>query len=616
MSQPINDKLRNIALVAHVDHGKTTLVDALLRATGTFAAHSAVIERVMDSDDQERERGITILAKAAQIDWKGVKINLVDTPGHADFGGEVERALALVDGILLLVDAAEGPLPQTRYVLSKAMRLDLPVVLVINKVDRSDARPAEVLHEVEQLFLDLAHADHHLSFPVLSTVAREGRAMTGIGLPPPEADLSALLDAILEYLPAPSNDASLPLQAMVTNLDASDYLGRLAIGRVHSGVLRKGDQVALCQKPTDENPNPVLRRKLSTLFAFSGIERVEVLEVVAGDLFILAGLEEVEVGDTIAVAENPVALPRLEVDEPVLRMSFGVNTSPYAGRDGKFLTSRHLRDRLKKEILGNVSIRIAETDSADITEVAGRGELQLAVLIENMRREGFELQVSRPEVITKEINGKRHEPLEQGTCDVPDEYVGSITQALAPRKGRITDLRPGDPGRTIVSFEAPSRGLIGFRSLLLTVTRGTALLNQNFAGWMPWAGDLPHRLGGAMVADRIGTTTGYALDNLQLRGTLFVAPGIEVYEGMVIGENSRDDEMVVNAVRAKEKTNIRTHSHEDGPKLATPVTHTLETAIEWIGEDELVEVTPKNIRIRKRHMTIEDRRRSNKKSGS
>lgn len=616
MPQQANDKLRNIALVAHVDHGKTTLVDALLRATGTFAAHSAVIERVMDSDDQERERGITILAKAAQIEWKGVKINLVDTPGHADFGGEVERALALVDGILLLVDAAEGPLPQTRYVLSKAMRLDLPVVLVINKVDRSDARPEEVLHEVEQLFLDLAHADHHLSFPVLSAVAREGRAMNGLGMPPPDADLSPLLDAILEHLPAPTNDASLPLQAMVTNLDASDYLGRLAIGRVHSGVLRKGEQVALCQRPTSENPNPVVRRKLTTLFAFSGIERVEVMEVVAGDLFILAGIEEVEVGDTIAVADNPVALPRLEVDEPVLRMSFGVNNSPYAGRDGRFLTSRHLRDRLRKEVLGNVSIRIAETDSADITDVAGRGELQLAVLIENMRREGFELQVSRPEVITKDINGKRHEPLENGLCDVPDEYVGSITQALAPRKGRITDLRPGDPGRTIVSFEAPSRGLIGFRSLLLTVTRGTALLNQNFAGWMPWAGELPHRLGGAMVADRMGTTTGYALDNLQLRGTLFVAPGVDVYEGMVIGENSRDDEMVVNAVRAKEKTNIRTHSHEDGPKLATPVTHTLETAIEWIGEDELVEVTPKNIRIRKRHMTVEDRRRANKKSSN
>ena len=611
-----SDKLRNIALVAHVDHGKTTLVDALLRSTGTFAAHAAVIERVMDNDDQERERGITILAKAAQIEWKGTKINLVDTPGHADFGGEVERALALVDGILLLVDAAEGPLPQTRYVLSKALTLDLPVILVINKVDRQDERKEEVLLEVEQLFLDLAHADHHLSFPVYSAVARESRAMKGLGMPAADADLSPLLDAIVEHIPAPTNDPTAPLQAMVTNLDASDYLGRLAIGRVISGVLRKGDNVAVCQKPTETNPAPILKRKLSSLFQFSGIERSDATEIVAGDLFILSGIEEVEVGDTIASVDNPVALPRLEVDEPVLRMSFGVNTSPYAGRDGKYLTSRHLRDRLNKEILGNVSIKISNTEVAEVMEVAGRGELQLAVLIENMRREGFELQVSRPEVITKDIEGKRHEPLESGTCDVPEEYVGAITQALAPRKGRITDLRPGDPGRTIVSFEAPSRGLIGFRSLLLTVTRGTALLHQSLAGWMPWCGELPHRLGGAMIADRMGTTTAYALDNLQLRGTLFVSPGDDTYEGMVVGENSRDDEMVVNAVRAKEKTNIRTHSHDDGPKLATPVTHTLETAIEWIGDDELVEVTPNFIRIRKRYLTLEERRKYTKKSNN
>jgi GTP-binding protein len=611
-----SSNLRNIALVAHVDHGKTTLVDALLRSTGTFAAHSAVVDRVMDNDDQERERGITILAKAAQIEWKGTKINLVDTPGHADFGGEVERALALVDGILLLVDAAEGPLPQTRYVLSKALSLDLPVILVINKVDRQDERKEEVLLEVEQLFLDLAHADHHLSFPVYSAVARESRAMKGLGMPAMDSDLSPLLDAIVEHIPAPKNDANAPLQAMVTNLDASDYLGRLAIGRVISGVLRKGENVAVCQKPTEANAAPVLKRKLSSLFQFSGIERSDATEIVAGDLFILSGIDEVEVGDTIASVDNPVALPRLEVDEPVLRMSFGVNTSPYAGRDGKYLTSRHLRDRLNKEILGNVSIKISNTEVAEVMEVAGRGELQLAVLIENMRREGFELQVSRPEVITKEVDGKRQEPLETGTCDVPDEYVGAITQALAPRKGRITDLRPGDPGRTIVSFEAPSRGLIGFRSLLLTVTRGTALLHQSLAGWMPWCGELPHRLGGAMVADRMGTTTAYALDNLQLRGTLFVSPGDDTYEGMVVGENAREDEMVVNAVRAKEKTNIRTHSHDDGPKLATPVTHTLETAIEWIGDDELVEVTPRFIRIRKRYLTLEDRRKYSKKSGN
>jgi len=600
--------------VAHVDHGKTTLLDALLKSGGTFAAHQQVVDRVMDSNDQERERGITILAKAAEIEWRGTKINLVDTPGHADFGGEVERALALVDGILLLVDAAEGPLPQTRYVLSKALALDLPVVVVLNKVDRADARPEEVLQEVEQLFLDLAHHDHHLSFPVISAVARDGRSMKGIGMPGPEADLVPLLDAILDTIPAPTGDPAAPLQALVANLDASDYLGRLAIGRVHSGMLRKGESITVWQHPTTANPAPFIKRRISNLYAFRGIGREEVSEVSAGDLFILAGIDEVEVGDTIAAPENAGPLPRLEVDEPVLRMSFGVNTSPYAGREGTYLTSRHLSERLFREVLGNVSIRVNTTDTPDVIEVAGRGELQLAVLIENMRREGYELQVSRPEVITKEIDGKKHEPLESGTIDVPDEYVGAVTQALAPRKGRVTNLEPGDSGRTIVSFQAPSRGLIGFRSLLLTVTRGTALLHQSLAGYMPWAGELPHRLGGAMVADRKGSTTAYALDNLQLRGTLFVAPGVEVYEGMVIGENSRDDEMVVNAVRAKEMTNIRTHSHDDGPKLATPITHTLETGIQWIADDELVEVTPTNIRIRKRFLSMENRRKSNKSS--
>ena len=568
----------------------------------------------MDSNDQERERGITILAKAAEIEWRGTKINLVDTPGHADFGGEVERALALVDGILLLVDAAEGPLPQTRYVLSKALARDLPVVVVLNKVDRADARPEEVLHEVEQLFLDLAHHDHHLSFPVISAVAREGRSMKGIGMPAENADLVPLLDAVLDTIPAPTSDPNAPLQALVANLDASDYLGRLAIGRVEAGVLKKGDMVNVWQHPNATNPAPFIKRKISGLFAFRGIGREEVSQVSAGDLFILAGIDEVEVGDTIAALENAPALPRLEVDEPVLRMSFGVNTSPFAGREGTYLTSRHLSERLFKEVLGNVSIRVNTTDSPDVIEVAGRGELQLAVLIENMRREGYELQVSRPEVITKEIDGKTHEPLEAGTIDVPDEYVGAVTQALAPRKGRVVNLEQGDSGRTIVSFQAPSRGLIGFRSLLLTVTRGTALLHQSLSGYMPWAGELPHRLGGAMVSDRKGATTAYALDNLQLRGTLFVAPGVEVYEGMVVGENSRDDEMVVNAVRAKELTNIRTHSHDDGPKLATPITHTLESGIQWIGEDELVEVTPGNIRVRKRFLSMEDRRKSNKSS--
>ena len=606
-------QLRNVALVAHVDHGKTTLVDALLRATGTFAAHQAVVDRVMDSNDQERERGITILAKAASVIYKDTKINLVDTPGHADFGGEVERALTMVDGILLLVDAAEGPLPQTRYVLQKALSLNLPAIVVINKVDRGDARAEEVLDEVYQLFIDLEADDHHIDFSVISAVAREGRTMVGLGMPAADADLSSLLDTILERIPAPGGDSSAPLQALVTNLDASEYLGRLAIGRVYQGVMRKGENVALLEEEFAEG-QPPLKRRLSQLMAYMGVSRVEVDELRAGDLFVVAGFPEVEIGDTIASAETPIALPRLTVDEPVLRMTFGVNTSPFAGRDGKYLTSRHLIDRLKKEILGNVSIKLHETDSADVMEVAGRGELQLAVLIEGMRREGFELQVSRPEVITKEVNGKKFEPLERGVCDVPDEYVGAVTQALAPRKGRVTDLRSGDPGRSVITFECPSRGLIGFRSLLMTTTRGTAMLHQNHAGWMPWCGELPHRLGGAMIADREGMITAYALDNLQLRGELFVEPGEKTYEGMVVGESARGDEMVVNAVRAKEKNNIRTHSHDDGVKLAAPRIHTLETAIEWIADDELVEVTPKAIRVRKRYLNPEDRKKAFKKS--
>ena len=606
-------QLRNVALVAHVDHGKTTLVDALLRATGTFAAHQAVVDRVMDSNDQERERGITILAKAASVIYKDTKINLVDTPGHADFGGEVERALTMVDGILLLVDAAEGPLPQTRYVLQKALSLNLPAIVVINKVDRGDARAEEVLDEVYQLFIDLEADDHHIDFSVVSAVAREGRTMVGLGMPEPDADLSALLDTILERIPAPGGDATAPLQALVTNLDASEYLGRLAIGRIYQGVMRKGENVALLEEEFAEGLPP-LKRRLTQLMAYMGVSRVEVDELRAGDLFVVAGFPEVEIGDTIASAETPVALPRLTVDEPVLRMTFGVNTSPFAGRDGKYLTSRHLIDRLRKEILGNVSIKLHETDSADVMEVAGRGELQLAVLIEGMRREGFELQVSRPEVITKEVNGKKFEPLERGVCDVPDEYVGAVTQALAPRKGRVTDLRSGDPGRSVITFECPSRGLIGFRSLLMTTTRGTAMLHQNHAGWMPWCGELPHRLGGAMIADREGMITAYALDNLQLRGELFVEPGGKTYEGMVVGESTRGDEMVVNAVRAKEKNNIRTHSHDDGVKLAAPRIHTLETAIEWIGDDELVEVTPKAIRVRKRYLNPEDRKKAFKKA--
>jgi GTP-binding protein len=605
--------LRNVALVAHVDHGKTTLVDALLRACGVFAAHQAVVDRVLDTEDQERERGITILAKAASVRWRGVKINLVDTPGHADFGGEVERALALVDGVLLLVDAAEGPLPQTRYVLTKALARDLPVVVVLNKLDRADARPHDVMDELEHLIIDLATHERHLDFPVVSTVSRAGRSRAGIGLPEPGDDLEALLDAVIEHVPPPTGDAGQPLQAIVTNLDASDYLGRLAIGRVVNGVLRRGEPVALLQEDDVEGTTPAVRR-LGQLMAFEGVQRDDVDEVAAGDLFIVAGFPEVEIGDTLADPAEPVALPRLSVDEPVLRMTFGVNTSPLAGRDGSYLTSRHLRERLEREVRGNVSIRIAATDSPDVIEVAGRGELQLAVLIESMRREGYEMQVSRPEVIVREIGGHRHEPLERGTCDVPDEHVGTVTQALAPRKGRLVDLRPGDPGRTIVTFEAPARGLLGFRSLLMTVTRGTALLHHHHAGWTPWAGELPHRTGGAMIADRLGDATAYALDNLQLRGELFVSPGELCYEGMVVGESSRSGDMVVNVARAKEKTNMRTHSHDDQVRLAAARVHTLETAIEHIADDELVEVTPATIRLRKRLLAEADRRRRAKQA--
>jgi len=597
--------LRNVALVAHVDHGKTTLVDAVLRQTGVFRAHQEVVERVLDSNDQERERGITILAKAASVRWRDVKINLVDTPGHADFGGEVERALAMVDGILLLVDAAEGPLPQTRYVLSKAVAADLPAVVVLNKVDRADARAKEVLDEVYQLFVDLEVPDHHIEFPVFSAVAREGRVMEGVGIPADDATLAPLLDAVLHTVPAPLGDPAAPLQAMVTNLDASDYLGRLAVGRVVRGTLRADRPVALVAGESA----PVTRRP-AKLLAVDGLGRTETESLVAGDLFVLAGFHEVEIGDTLADPEDPDPLPRLTVDEPVLRMTFGVNTSPLAGREGRYVTSRHLRDRLAREVLGNVAIRVADTDSPDVISVAGRGELQLAVLIESMRRESYELQVSRPEVITREIDGRRHEPVEEGIVDVPDGHVGAVTQALAPRKGTVLDLRPGDPGRTVLSFEAPARGLLGFRSQLLTTTRGTALLHTRHRGWAPWFGELPQRRGGALVADRPGTSTGYALDALQQRGELFVGAGETVYEGMVIGENARTGDMVVNAIREKQKTNIRTHASDEAINLTPPRELTIESAIEHIADDELVEITPTAIRVRKRQLTEADRRRT------
>jgi len=601
--------LRNVALIAHVDHGKTTLVDAMLHATGVFAEHERPVERVMDSNDQERERGITILAKAASIDWKGTKINLVDTPGHADFGGEVERALMLVDGVLLLVDAAEGPMPQTRYVLSKALEQHLPAVVVVNKVDRSDARAAAVVDEIYELFFDLDAADHHIEFPIISAIARDGIAVEGIGLPDASNDLSPVLDAILATIPPPVGDPTAPLQALVTNLDASEYLGRLAMGRVIRGTMKAGERVTLLQGPD----KPPITRKLGTLMGFTHLGRDEVAERQAGDLFVVAGFPEVGIGDTFSDTEVVETLERLKVDEPVLKMTFGVNTSPLAGTEGKFVTSRQIRDRLEKEVLGNVSIRIGDTASPEIIEVAGRGELQLSVLIESMRREGFELQVSRPEVIVKEIDGIKHEPVEKVTVDVPDEYVGAVTQVVSPRKGRITELHPGETGRTIITFTAPSRGLLGLRSLLLTITRGTSMIHQRNEGWIPWVGELPHRQGGAMVADRKGLSTGFALDNLQKRGELSIGPGVTVYEGMIIGEASRPETMTVNPTKGKQLTNIRTHSTDDAIKLKPPRDLSLEVAIEWIADDELVEITPESIRVRKRLLTESDRKRAKKK---
>jgi GTP-binding protein len=601
------ETIRNVAIVAHVDHGKTTLVDAMLRTTGVIRAGAPAPDRIMDSDELEREKGITIFAKVAQIPWKGHTINLVDTPGHADFGGEVERALAMVDGILLIVDASEGPLPQTRYVLGKALQRGLPSIVVLNKVDRKDARTAEVLDEVYQLYFDLEAQDHHIDFTVLSAVARAGSAILDVGVPPEGATLDPLLDAILRTIPPPSGDPTAPLQALITNLDSSDYLGRLAIGRVVEGTLRTDDLIALCR---DDGSSE--RRKLTSLLAFRGLDRIKVDEIGAGDVFIAAGMTDVEIGDTLADPDAPVALARLIVDEPVLRMTFGVSTSPLSGREGKYLTSRHLRERLAREVLGNVSIRVRDTDSPEVMEVAGRGELQLAVLIETIRREGYEFQVSRPEVITREIEGVLHEPVERGIVDVPADHVGTVSQSLAPRKGRVLDIRPGDAGRSIVTFEAPARGLLGFRTLLMQATSGTALLHLHAAGWMPWAGDLPHRAGGAMVSDRVGKATGYALDSLQPRGTLLLGPGVEVYEGMVVGEHARPDELVVNVTREKQKTNMRTHSTDEAIKLEPPRDLTVETAIEFIASDELVEVTPESLRVRKRLLDRKVRERAAK----
>jgi len=615
---PVRADLRNVAIIAHVDHGKTTLVDAMLWQSGAFRANQDVEKRVMDSMDLEREKGITILAKNTAVDHlmadgTTATINIIDTPGHADFGGEVERGLEMVDGVLLLVDASEGPLPQTRFVLRKALAKHLPIVVVINKVDRHDARISEVTDEVYELFLDLLEDDeaHKLDFPVIYCAAKAGRASLNQpedgGMPDSE-NLEPLFSVIMDAIPAPEYTDGAPLQAHVTNLDASPYLGRLALCRVINGTLRRGQNVAWCKAD-----GSITNVRLSELLMTHALERLPADEAGPGDIVAIAGIPDIMIGETLSDPENPAPLPLIHVDEPSISMTIGINTAPLAGKAGNKLTARLLKARLDSELIGNVSIRVEDTDSPDVISVAGRGELQLAVLIESMRREGYELQVSRPEVIVRDIDGKRHEPLERVVVDVPDEHVGTLTQAIAPRKGQVLDVRPGDPGRTIVTFEAPARGLLGFRSLLLTQTRGTALMHQHHGGWVPWAGELPHRSGGAMISDRAGAATGYALDNLQARGEFFIEPGADVYEGMVVGENARPDDMVINVVREKQKTNIRTHSHDEAIKLAPPRPLTLETAIEFIADDELVEVTPTSLRVRKRILREQDRRRLTKK---
>jgi GTP-binding protein len=584
---------RNVAIIAHVDHGKTTLVDGLLHQSGIFRANERVAERVMDSNELERERGITILAKNTAVHYGEHLINIVDTPGHADFGGEVERTLSMVDGVMLLVDASEGPLPQTRFVLRKALERRLPPIVVINKIDRSDARSSAVLNEVYDLFIDLDATEDQLEFPVIYTDARRGTAT--LDLARPGSDLRPLFEAVVSHVPAPRGSIEAPLQALVANLDSSDYLGRLAIGRVFNGRVRVGDPIAVCKLD-----GSIQRTVVTKIYMFEGLKRVDVAEASAGDIFCLAGIENIMIGETIADAEQPVAIPPISVDEPTVSMIFGVNTSPFAGRDGRFVTSRQIKDRLERELLGNVSIRVEPTDTPEQMKVVGRGELQLSILIEMMRREGFELQVSRPEIVTREIAGTPSEPVEELIIDVAEEYQGMVIAEIGIRRGAMTKMINHGSGRIRLEFRIPARGLIGFRSQLLTETRGTGIMHHLFAGWEPWHGPIPARPTGALVADRPGTATAYAISNLQERGEMFVEPGTEAYEGMILGENSRPNDLDVNITREKKQTNMRASTADESIRLIPPRRLSLEQAIEFINDDELVEVTPRHLRLRKK----------------
>lgn len=599
MSQERKD-IRNIAIIAHVDHGKTTLVDAMLRQSGTFRENEQVRDRVMDSMDLERERGITIMAKNTSVHYRDVKINILDTPGHVDFGGEVERVLKMVDGVMLLVDAAEGCLPQTRFVLRKALEARLPAIAVVNKIDRQDARPEEVVNEIYELFLDLDATDEQIEFPILYSVSREGIAKRLLN--DDSKDLRPLFDQIVETIPAPKQIRDDSLQLLVANLDYSEYVGRLAIGRIFSGEIALGDQVAVAK------PDGSFQKvRVSQLYAFEGLKREPVQRAGFGEIVALAGVDNVEIGDTITSVDNPQPLPVIAVDEPTISMIFGVNNSPFAGKDGKYVTSRQVRERLDKEILGNVAIRVEDTESPEQFKVSGRGELQLSILIEMMRREGYEMQVSKPEAITRVSDGRTLEPIEQVVIDCPEEFIGVVTEAVGRRKGQMTKMVNHGTGRVRLEFETPSRGLIGFRNEFLTETKGTGLLNTLFLRWGDWQGVLRGRSTGSLVADRTGETTTYALFNLQERGTLFIRPGTKVYEGMIIGENARAVDLDVNAIKEKKLTNMRAASADEAMRLVPPKELSLEQAIEFISDDELVEVTPQNIRLRKRVLRPNER---------
>ena len=596
-----NTSIRNIAIIAHVDHGKTTLVDAMFRQSGIFGEREEVADRALDSGEIERERGITILAKTTGVRYGGVKINIVDTPGHADFGGEVERALKMVDGVMLLVDASEGPLPQTRYVLMKALEARLTPIVVINKIDRPDARIQQVLDEVYDLFIDLDAAEDQLDFPVLYAVAREGIAKRD----PDDgsSDLNPLFETIIQHLPSPEGDPGAPLQLLVANLDYSDYLGRMAIGRVFSGTLRQGDEVSICKLD-----GSIQQTRITKMYSFEGLKRVEETEAPPGSVLAIAGVEGITIGETVSDPEDPMPLPPVQIDEPTIAMTFAVNTSPFAGREGRYVTSRNLRDRLDKELLTNVSIRVEDGDGPDSFRVSGRGELQLAILVETMRREGYELMVGQPQILTKKMDGELHEPLEHLTIDCPEEFVGVVMEQLGSRKAKTSKMVNHGSGRVRIEFEIASRGLIGLRSEILTDTKGTAILNSLFAGYIEWQGELPARPTGSLVSDRAGKATGYAIFNLQERGEIFIRPAAAVYEGMIIGENARPDDLNVNIVREKKLTNMRSSNAEEGIRLVPPRVPNLEQAIEFVRDDEWVEVTPAAIRLRKKTLSASFRK--------